>query len=196
MQVDLEQLEKIQELAIVDDKCLCLPVLSENNDGISSVADLTLFSLGAKKQVNMGEGAIGFVRNVRQYEDVLVEKNDVLYNRHYSLDESAFLKEKSKVCIRKERINSIYRSCLPKFVQLHSGFQNWRFNIWVDNKDQVLKSIFEANLFASSHYKSQSDSCLVADSLHQHVINLFNDFYYSESQAFKTCEIINERLKK
>lgn len=31
-----------------------------------------------------------------------------------------------------------------------------------------------------------------AAELHKNVINLFNDLYYSEEQALRTCEIINK----
>ena len=79
---------------------------------------------------------------------------------------------------------------LPKEIQFPIEYQNWRFNIRVNNKEEILKNIFDAGLFASGHYKPLADHCPVAKDLYEHVINLFNDFYYTEEQARRTCEVI------
>ena len=43
-------------IAIIDDRCLCMPELEEPN----SIADLVLYSTGEKKQVELGAGGIGY----------------------------------------------------------------------------------------------------------------------------------------
>ena len=68
------------------------------------------------------------------------------------------------------------------------------FNILTDKKEQILDALFAEELFASSHYKTHAET-MNADNLHRNVINLFNDSYYSEEQALRTCEIINKIIK-
>ena len=98
----------------------------------------------------------------------------------------------------KNVINSIYMKNLPPAIIPDEKFQNWRFNILVDpsTKDKILKDLFENNLFAGSHYSSLSHifgqkRSPVSEDVKSRIINLFNDRYYSEEQAMKTCAIIN-----
>jgi hypothetical protein len=75
----------------------------------------------------------------------------------------------------------------------------WRFNIRVQNKSQILNAIFQAGLFASSHYASMAgimadDSAPHAESLGDEVINLFNDEHFEEEKAQKTCDVILRNL--
>lgn len=175
-------------IAIIDDRCLCMPELGEPN----SVGDLVLYSMCGKKQVDLGLGGIGCVADGRNYEVITVPENDVLTNDTWVLDEKTLLAKMDAVIAHKEKLNAIYRAYLPKEIQLPEAYQHWRFNIIVPNKEEILRSLFEAGLFASGHYVPQADGCLVAQKLYDHVINLFNDFYYTEEQAEKTCEIINK----
>ena len=96
----------------------------------------------------------------------------------------------------KEKLNAVYRKMLPSAIQLPDAYQHWRFNILTDKKNEILKALFAEGLFASSHYKSLSKDCLIARNLHEHVLNLFNDQYFTAEQAIRTCEIINAFLNK
>lgn len=187
-----KQVRKINpNIIIVDDKCLCLPEFSVDN----SYADLVLYSTGGKKQVNLGEGAIGFVADKWKYDEVVVPNgNGVLENRCYTLNEQALLTKMDSIIAHKEKLNDIYRRLLPKQIQFPERFQHWRFNIWVEQPQVVLDALLKEGLFASNHYQPHSTDCPVAIELHRHVVNLFNDFYYTEQQAVKTCEIINQLL--
>ena len=178
-------------IVIIDDRCLCMPELGEPN----SIADLVIYSTGEKKQVELGAGGIGYVSEGWNYEKINVPENDVLTNETWALDEKALLAKMDAVIKHKEKLNAIYRKNLPATIQLPASYQHWRFNIIVPNKDEVLKTIFDAGLFASGHYKPQAEDCTVATNLYNHIINLFNDFYFKEEQALKTCEIINEKIK-
>ena len=111
---------------------------------------------------------------------------------HY--DPMVIEQEKQKATAHRQRLNKIYSTALPTTIQLDEKYQNWRFNIIVENKDEILKALFDAGLFASNHYKPQTTDCPNAQYLYEHVINLFNDFYYTEEQARKTCEIINRMV--
>ena len=69
--------------------------------------------------------------------------------------------------------------------------------ILVENKYEILNALFAEGLFASSHYKALgNEPTPIASNLANHVINLFNDEYFTEEQTIKTCEIINELLNK
>lgn len=178
-------------IVIIDDRCLCMPELDEPN----STANLVLYSTGEKKQVELGMGGIGYVADGWNYEVINVPENDVLTNEKWMLDEKALLVKMDAVIKHKEKLNAIYRKNLPASIQLPAPFQHWRFSIIVPNKEGVLRALFDARLFASGHYKPQAEGCNVANNLYNHVINLFNDFYYTEEQTTRTCNIINQIIK-
>lgn len=175
-------------IAIIDDRCLCMPELDEPN----STGDLALYSMCSKKQVDLGAGGIGYVADGWNYEEIMVPENDVLTNETWILDKKTLLSKMDAVIKHKEKLNAIYRKNLPAAIQFPAPYQHWRFNIIVSNKEDILNALFDAGLFASGHYNPQSDGCNVASNLYTHVINLFNDFYYTEEQAIKTCEIIKK----
>lgn len=178
-------------IAIIDDRCLCIPELNEPN----SIGDIVLYSTCGKKQVDLGIGGIGYVADLWNYQEIEVQENDVLTNDLWVLDERALLAKMDAVIKHKEKLNAIYRKNLPARIQLPSPYQHWRFNIIVPNKEEILKTLFDAGLFASGHYVPQADGCTIAMNLYNHIINLFNDFYYTEEQAKMTCEIINSTIK-
>lgn len=179
-------------IIIVDDCCLCLPRLNVEDN----MADLVLFSLCKKKQVDMGIGGLGFMAEKWKYCDMPVSENSVLSNEKWHPDFDRIMEQKERVIMHKTHINQVYCSMLPSNIQFPDEFQNWRFNIRIQNKQKVLQEIFNNGLFASSHYPSHADRCLVAVDLYDNVINLFNDFYYSEEQATKTCDIIIKCLNQ
>lgn len=175
-------------IAIIDDRCLCMPEIDEPN----STGDLVLYSMCSKKQVDLGAGGIGYVADGWNYEEIIVPENDVLTNETWILDKKTLLAKMDAIIKHKEKLNAIYCKNLPASIQLPAPYQHWRFNIILPNKEEILKALFEAGLFASGHYNPQSDGCNVATNLYTHVVNLFNDFYYTEEQAIQTCEIIKK----
>ena len=101
----------------------------------------------------------------------------------------------------KKTLNDIYKEKLPKAIQLGNQFSHWRFSILVKNKEILLRQIFDAGLFASSHYKEvdymYKDSIIKnsnAQKIHQQTINLFNDLRFNEEMAYKVVAIINQNL--
>lgn len=97
----------------------------------------------------------------------------------------------------RSKLNHIYTLYLPKNIQLGLEYNDWRFNILVpsDLKDNILQALFDKGLFASNHYHSvnrlfDDKEYPNSDALYSCVINLFNDKYYTEDMAKKTCEII------
>lgn len=174
------------DILIVDDRCLCMPSFEQNTYD----ADLTLYSFSEKKQVNLGKGSMAYIGENVQYEECPIPEQSFLTNEEWRINEQTVLAAMDSVIAHKEKLNAIYRKNLPAAIQLPAPYQHWRFNIIVSNKEEILKALFEAGLFASGHYNPQADGCNVATNLYTHVINLFNDFYYTEEQAIKTCEII------
>lgn len=173
-------------IVIIDDRCLCLPQQYFREE----LADLVLFSCCSKKQVDLGIGGIGFISEKWNYDEIPVEANPVLTNDIWQPEFDRMEQVRIAVSDHKNRLNRIYSESLPLDIQLNERFQHWRFNIVVPQKGIVLQTLFDSGLFASSHYKSLSDSCSVTSQLQAQVINLFNDFYYSEDQAIRTCEVI------
>lgn len=175
------------DLLVIDDKCLCEPSFDK-----PQIADLTLYSLGSKKQVKIGIGAFAFVNNVK-YTDFCISQPSFLSNEKWILDEKSINQKLLESRELRVLFNQIYKDLLPKEIQLQDDFQNWRFNILVDNRDAILKEIFNNGLFASAHYKSLS-SKPNADFISSRVINLFNDEYITIEKVKSICHIINTNL--
>ena len=70
-----------------------------------------------------------------------------------------------KVIAEKEKINKIYRNLLPES--------------------------FAGTNFPSVSYMFKGVSSPVAEVEAKHIVNLFNDFRFSEAQARKICDVIN-----
>lgn len=183
--------EQNPDLIIVDDKCLCLPDL----DVKDSAADLVLYSTGEKKMVNLGGGAIGYLADKWEYDEVPVEGCDCLSNELWLLDPKQLYLKMDTIIAHKEKLNTIYRAMLPETIQLPDAFQHWRFNILVKNKQEILAALAAEGLVADSIYPAQGASCLVANNLHAYVINLYNDKLFTLEQAERACEIILECIK-
>ena len=100
-----------------------------------------------------------------------------------------------RIAAAKTLINSIYSDRLPAEIQFPKAFQSWRFNIQVRDKAAVLAAIHREGLFASGHYDSLAGlfgpgSAPFTQKVHQHVVNLFNDRYFSSEQATKLTDLL------
>lgn len=178
------------QICIIDDRCLCMPRFSNNN----AIVDVELYSLGAKKQVSCGGGYSLINKGICLKQEVSADS--FLFGDEWVFDEQKIKLKYIEIMTHKMNINAIYRQLLPNDIQMHDAFQKWRFNILVENRDEILKAIFDAGLFASAHYKPQTPNMPNAAYLHQHVINLFEDEYISIEQAKAICKIVNEKLMK
>jgi dTDP-4-amino-4,6-dideoxygalactose transaminase len=212
------------ELTIVDDRCLCIPDLEPIH-----TADVILYSTGYAKIVELNFGGYAFLRDDLEYQSVSLPFNpehhdeieklykQAIQNREkfiyhdsdwlqidppfpawydYSLQIEA---KRSASLNRRESLNQIYASCLPQEIQLPQSYQTWRFNIRVKNRSQIMGEIFNAGLFASSHYVSMAGimadgSAPFAEALADEVINLFNDDHFDEEKAHKVCDTILRNL--
>ena len=182
--------EQNPDIIIVDDKCLCLPDLEVKD----SAADLVLYSTGERKLVSLGGGAIGYLADRWEYDEVEVEESELLSNELWLLDPKQLYMRMDTVIAHKEKLNSIYRSMLPEAMQLPDAYQHWRFNILVPNKEQILAALAAEDIPAESPSPAQDEACVVASNLHTLAIQLYNDKRLTQEQAVRACEIICELL--
>jgi dTDP-4-amino-4,6-dideoxygalactose transaminase len=215
-------------LTIIDDRCLCFPSFAEPD---LEYVDLIIYSTGYAKPVDIGSGGYGWINEIFQYRPSLLEYSidslklidqnlkTALSQKtqfHYQVDDwlngspfeitvkeykTIVQSELKMVQPLKNQINKIYSEGLPSEIQFSSEFQKWRFNIKTTQKDEILKQLFSAGLFASSLYHSLGGIMGNGDfphakRLYQHIINLFNDRYYTEEKAHRTVEFINSVLKR
>ncbi|MGB3750060.1 MAG: hypothetical protein WA945_00670 [Arcobacteraceae bacterium] len=186
------------DIFIIDDMCPSIQKFDYNIH--DSYADMALFSSGYSKYVDIGYGGYAYLKE-EEFQNIFINQ----------IDDKSFLKYKEKVLeqIRlmknqKKELNTIYKNNIPKKYHLGDKYNNWRFSILVQNKEEILKAISKIDgLFASSHYP-QVDLDYVTvpmknsnvDKIHKEIINLFNDFRFSKEKAWRVVEIINEKLKE
>jgi hypothetical protein len=213
------------ELLIVDDRCLCMPEFEAQ-----SPADVILYSTGYAKIVDLHFGGYALLRDgltyqttnlafnaddyaeiERAYKKAVQDRVRFVYHDMDWLETDGILPEWGDYRQRIEgylkmsldqraRLNEVYASRLPPEVQLPLNYQLWRFNIRVKNKIEIMRVIFEAGLFASSHYVSlagimAAGSAPQADTLADEVINLFNDRHFDADKAAQVCDLILENYE-
>ncbi len=189
------------DLLVVDDRCLCLPDC--DGERLAPAADVTLYSTGRAKPVDLGFGGFAQCRD------------DVAYRRWESTEESwldlsvpglgweayraSIQKALPGVEEHRRRLNAIYASALPEEIRLPARFQGWRFHILVPEPDALVERLFAAGLFASRHYASLGGIFAeprfpVAERLHRGIVNLFNDRYFDEEQAGRAADCVLRHL--
>lgn len=208
-------------LLVVDDRCLCIPKTAADD----SPADMTLYSTGYAKIAELNFGGYAFIRAgveyrpvsmpfkpechdeiEKQYKMALQNRERFVYHDSDWLqidppfpawyDYSQQIEAKKKDALaRRAKLNRVYAANLPKEIQLPPAYQTWRFNVRVRDKARILKALFDAGLFASSHYASLAGimaegSAPRAAALANEVVNLFNDEHFDEDKARQACAII------
>jgi hypothetical protein len=213
-------------LLLIDDRCLVVPQF-EHSGGC---ADLELYSTGYSKYVDFGWGGWGnlgegvnyeketmpFSREahdamVAEFRDIAEQRGNFEYRDSDWLDATevdiSWQDFKTQVCDRAQAaaahqaaLNDCYRHFLPNDCCLPMAFRNWRFHVWVSNPRTLLKAIFDAGLFASSHYANLIPAfgpghAPNAALLGSKVVNLFNDFRFDLEKAERTARLVAEHLK-
>lgn len=175
---------RFPRLMVVDDRCLCVPDLEPDP---STAADVTLYSTGYGKIVDIGSGGHAFLADNVNYEHhslpfrfpdlIEVEtkyKACIEARERYVYFDSNWLQtdpqplawQEYSERVREARvislahkgaINAVYNSLFPSDIQFGESFQLWRFNLHVAPNQAALDAIFAAGLFASSHYASLVD---------------------------------------
>jgi len=172
--------ERWPNLVIIDDRCLCVPDIEPRE----SPADATLYSTGYAKIVDAGFGGFAFLNDELKHQhhelafdaEALQEldsasKQSVKQGNRFEYRDSNWLQtdvalpawseyvERVRQLLpatlaHRREINAVYNSLTPAELPLGPAFQLWRFNLRLTHKEAVLRQIFEAGLFASSHYRS------------------------------------------
>lgn len=170
------------DLLVIDDRCLCRP----DPEGASRTpgADVTLWSTGYAKHVDVGFGGFAHLRDGVPYrrsegafsslalEEVEQGVKQALARgvpfeeeREDWLDlarpevswktyQGGVLAALPEIDEHKRRLNAIYTEALPAEIRLPERFQGWRFNLLVPEPDELVARLFAAGLFASRHYAS------------------------------------------
>jgi hypothetical protein len=209
-------------LFIVDDRCLCAP---EFWRPLPAPVDLSLYSTGYAKYVDLGWGGAGVVRKAmspvnrrdpfessaladitNRFKAALDARATFTYQDSAWLDlseptmpladfERNVAEAQTQSAARKAELNALYSAGIPKQLQLRDAFQQWRFNILVDDVRMALEAITEAGLFASNHYSPLTGvfgqgEAPVTTLLHRHVVNLFNDRYFDAPRAKRIIDVV------
>lgn len=211
------------ELLIVWDRCLCYPDCAEP----PGCADLVLYSTGRAKPLDLGGGAFGWSRQPlsskpRTYEpEAHAEwEHCVKHSRsrgtplpggssscnwldsEFSFDCEYLVRVQDKLDFalqHRRSITEVYRHNIPAEAQMPKTFHDWRFNILVRNPQELLRTLFENGLWASSHYQDVSPlfglrPCAVARQVSEHIVNLFSDQTYSLTQAEITSHLVSRHV--
>jgi hypothetical protein len=211
-------------LIIVDDRCLCIPGFEK-----SSPADVVLYSTGYAKIVDLDYGGYALMTDEMDYQPARLPfdpaahaklegayKAAIRNRSRFEYIDTDWLQTDADLpdwdsyrrriengltssLAHRRQLNEIYTSRLPGHIQLPQQYQTWRFNIRVGNKTAILKAIFDAGLFASSHYASlagvmSDDRASVAEALADEAINLFNDRRFTMEMAERACDIVVKAL--
>lgn len=212
------------DLIIIDDRCLCLPSIEENLDKADFILYSTGYgkqvNLGfggyckSKQNLNESECLKYTGLNIEMFYKETIKSGNTIKEfpiGWLSLDDINISKDlyfkqindfRVKIVKYKAKINSIYNQELKFVNRLPSEFQNWRYNILVskDEKEEILTQLFKNKCFASSHYSPvnnifNQDYFNITSDISNRIINLFNDYYYTEEKAYLTTQIINKILK-
>ena len=191
-----EEIKNINEdIFIIDDRCPCIQEFDYNIE--ESYADMVLFSSGYSKYVDIGYGGYSFVK--QKYEDKFLDKSKT--NQFYEY-KNQLINTIPKMKKHKEQLNNIYFKGIDTKYHLGKKFNNWRFSIVVNNKEEILDKIFKIDgLFASSHYPQSKYATKYINKetnskiVHDKIINLFNDFRFDIKKAQQVISIINDNLK-
>lgn len=180
---------------IIDDKCPCIQEF--DCDIEESYADMALFSSGYSKYVDIGYGGYCFIK--QKYKDMFIDKSNTHEFSEYKKQITSII---PKMKSHKKELNSIYTNGIDKKYHLGEKFDTWRFSIMVENKEEILKKIFEVEgLFASSHYPQSEYATQYLNKetntkiVHDKIINLFNDFRFNREKAQQVVSIVNKNIK-
>lgn len=215
--------ESGRNIKIIDDRCLCRPDLKSP----ISEANMLLYSTGYAKYVDLGEGGFAWLQDDESvYEEDVPYLGDTIedyYKYLQAANKQCLLEEIPEHWINagilsredaiqnyfcdiqnslpvidrhKNVINAVYGD-ITSSITLGANMNNWRYSIFVNNKDELLSKIFGAGLFASSHYCPSSRLFTTeyypnAEWLYRHIINLFNDQHVSIEQARRVVNVLAE----
>jgi len=172
--------ERFPSVVIIDDQCLCEPLVKLNNE--LHFADMYLYSTGYAKVVDLGFGGFAHISDnfaYREHELSFDESDEKEFDFHIKQchkfklpidrriaignwlktdrggDCDDYLNKVESVYLKvlrhKKEINNIYNALSCK---MPDQYNIWRFQLLVSNQDECLDILFTNGLFASKHYMS------------------------------------------
>lgn len=206
-------------ILIVDDRCLCFPDLQITDANCADVILYSTGTVKCVDIGWGGYCYINDNLTYKNYSLQYSEDDEIAFDKHIKkchqdkigIDKKLILsnwlnsdnkyygyydkisKEKIRITEHKKIINAIYQK-VPG--SMNMKYCNWRYQILLENSKECIDALFDAGLYCSYHYKSLGNGYFSDVStpnnnwLEAHIINLFNDFRYSEEQAKKTAEIL------
>jgi hypothetical protein len=210
------------DLMVIDDRCLCIPDLVPDP---TNTADVILYSTGYAKIVDLEFAGFAYLSedinyqpHALPYQRSDLEELEKNYKSSVEAGELYIYKDcnwlqtdldlpvwprfaeqvrtaKESSISHRQSINAVYNSLIPPSLTLGEEYQLWRFNLRLPDKKKTLEAIFNAGLFASSHYASlggimSPGKFPAAEHLADEVVNLFNDLHYTLEMAEKTAKIV------
>ena len=123
-----------------------------------------------------------------------LNSKEIINKKTYFTEVKAAIK---KTKVNKAAINNVYKKALINDVNFKESSANWRYNILVNKRDEILKNLAAQGLFASKHYYPlskifEANETPIWNFIYNKILNLFNDFRYTINQAKKTTAIINK----
>lgn len=99
----------------------------------------------------------------------------------------------------RECLNSIYAEQLEAWAA-PAECRDWRFTLFCDCQQELIRAIFAAGHFASAHFASLAPmfgpgDVPVADSCGKRVVNLFNDFRYDLDRSSQLATLVRSILQ-
>jgi len=210
---------------VIDDRCLARPRFCS----LDSDVDLELYSTGYSKFVELGWGGWGIVRAEESYERAALPFEKVAHEALVSQFRTTLQERRVFECpstdwldtrtpemeLREFRplvesrveesarhrdcVNAIYAEQLEDWAA-PAECRDWRFTVFCDGQQDVLRAIFAAGHFASAHFASLAPmfgpgDVPAADACGKCVVNLFNDFRYDEDRARRLASLIRTVLQ-
>ena len=218
----LEKINKeLPEIYLIDDRCLCFPDRTYSN----ILFDLVLFSTGPRKQIDLGYGGFGLVKgSVLKRQNLTRSIKDFEYVRALIKELPEIEKWKdaaslnwfeAKQCdctedyfnelsrsetiqvLYKKNLKEIYYENIPREFLMDEKYNDWRVQIRVNNKKELLEMIFNAGMFAGDHFRSlgtwfDKREFPVGERLEREVVNLFIDFNIKPDKALQLSSLIKK----
>lgn len=205
--------QKYPQSLIVDDRCLCRPLLYNGAYNLPENVDAEMYSTGYSKYIDIGFGGYLIHNKPAKDHSITFESSKISVDLDGKLKDVSWVDDRNLnhayyfdhvnallplVSRHKENLNAIYQMNLSRnsAITILRDHTDWRFNILCEDPESIQQSIFEKGLFCSKHYQADligntGCDCPNANSVANKILNLFNDFRFSDDNANLISGIIN-----
>ena len=210
------------QIIIVDDRCLCEPDLDYKGTSadmiLYSTGHTKVVNIGKGGFAYISD-KWDYIEQVEQYSnkaDMMFDKHikechKIIRSVDLNIMKSQWINFDLGMSTD-EYINKLH-DALPKAIEhkriineiyselecsLGDNYNIWRFQLFLNNPIECRYALFRNGLFCNNHFMSlgngyfsdvTTENC---NYLYTHILNLFNDFCYTEEQAEKTVRILKD----